>query len=344
MLRLSALSSLFIIVSILCGYLPQLSMLANAYRSSYNGIKTVKTPKSFFSQTLQPTHHSSSNTKLHFKSFTKSSSSSSQTKLFVFDRLFRLVSSNVNGLMKKMEDPEKIIEQAVTDMQSDLVKIRQSYAEVSATQKRFERQREAAEAESELWYRRAQTAMQKNDELLAREALTRRKTQKELVESLTKQITVQAQASEKLYISMMALEEKIVEAKRQKESLIARARTAKTALQVNEMLNSLTTTSSSMEAFNRMKDKVDSLETQAEIAGEMAGLPASKSLEDKFKELDGDDALESELALLRQNSSNSKQLPGRQKVFNETPVEASFDLPSDLDMEYEKLKRELRGR
>lgn len=254
----------------------------------------------------------------------------------MLDRLVRLVASNVNGLLKKMEDPEKIIEQAVTDMQNDLVKIRQSYAEVSATQKRFERQREAAESETDLWYRRAQTAMQKGDEALAKEALTRRKTQKEMVDSLSKQIVVQAQASEKLYNSMLTLEEKIVEAKRQKEALIARARTAKTSLQVNEMLNSLTTTSSSMEAFNRMKDKVDSLETQAEIAGEMAGIP-NRSLEDKFKGFDGDDDMESELAQLR------KQLPGKQSVSSSMSSPQKFDLPSDLDLEYEKLKREIRG-
>jgi phage shock protein A len=250
------------------------------------------------------------------------------TRLYVFDRLIRLIMSNINGWLKQLEDPEKIIEQAVTDMQNDLVRVRQSYAEVTATQKRFEKQRDSLRTETDVWYRRAQTALQKGDEALAREALHRKNTQKELIDSLSKQIAVQEDASDKLHSSMVTLEAKIIEAKRQKEGLIARARTAKTSLQVHEMLNSLTTTSSSMEAFTRMKDKVDSLETQAEITGEMSGV-AVTSLEDKFKAYDEDSIIDAELVQMR------NQLPGQQKA-------AIYQLPADLDAEYEALKRELR--
>jgi phage shock protein A len=257
------------------------------------------------------------------------------TSLYVFDRLIRLVSSNVNGLIKKLEDPEKVIEQAVEDMQNDLIKVRQSYAEVSATQKRMERQRETALATSEDWYRRAQLALQKGDEELAREALARRQTQKEIADGLTKQINIQTQAIDKLYSSMMALEAKIVEAKRQKEALIARARTAKTSLQVNDMLSTLTT-SSSMEAFTRMQDKVDALETQAEIAGEMAGTTTT-SMEERFVVLEGSSAVDRELEELR------KSLPGSKAVAGELPRSISA-INVELDQEYERLKRDMRGR
>lgn len=141
-------------------------------------------------------------------------------------------------------------------MQNDLVRVRQSYAEVAATQKRMEKQRQNALGEVDLWYKRAQAALAANDESLAREALARRQTQQEIASNLEKQLSVQNGALDKLYQSMQALEAKIIEAKRQKEALIARARTAKTSLEVNNMLNELTTTSSSFEAFNRMQDKV----------------------------------------------------------------------------------------
>lgn len=250
----------------------------------------------------------------------------SSTRLFFIGRFVRVITANINSLLKRLEDPEKIIEQAVADMQTDLTRVRQSFAEVTATLKRFERQRDAAMSEADVWQRRAQMAMQKDDEGLAREALNSRNAQRSLVASLEKQIAVQRQASAKLFSSMGALETKIAEAKRQKEALIARARTAKTALQVNDMLSALTTTSSSVEAFTRMKDKVDSLETQADVAGELAGV-TDMSLEERFKALDADDAVDAELQQMRRDLA----------------VPASFALPTDLDVEYEQLKRKLRS-
>ena len=97
------------------------------------------------------------------------------------DRFFRVVKSNVNNVLSNLEDPEKVLEQAVNDMNGDLVKIRQSYAEVSATQKRMEKQKEQAQTNADEWYKRAQLALSKNDEELAREALSRRNTQLEQV-------------------------------------------------------------------------------------------------------------------------------------------------------------------
>ena len=185
----------------------------------------------------------------------------------IFDRFVRVVSSNINSALKGLEDPEKVLEQAVNDMQNDLVKIRQSYAEISASLKRLQKQKEQADGLANDWYKRAQLALQKGDEELAREALARRQVQLDISTGLNKQLDMQQSNIDKLYNSMMALEAKITEAKREKDSFVARARTAKTSVQVNDMLNSLTsvTSTNSMEAFNRMKEKVESLEAQAEV-------------------------------------------------------------------------------
>ena len=98
-------------------------------------------------------------------------------KMNIADRFFRVIKSNVNGLLSGLEDPEKIIDQAVTDMQNDLQKIRQSYADISAAQKRMQKQKEQASTLSDDWYKRAQLALSKGDEELAREALSRRQIQ-----------------------------------------------------------------------------------------------------------------------------------------------------------------------
>lgn len=94
----------------------------------------------------------------------------------------------------------------------------QSYAEITATQKKLEKQKEQALIVAADWYRRAQLALEKGDEELAREALSRRQTQLDSAENLSKQLTIQTNAVDKLYSSMTLLEQKISEAKRQKEA------------------------------------------------------------------------------------------------------------------------------
>merc|ERR1719149_614806 len=95
----------------------------------------------------------------------------------MFDRFKRVAEANLNNVLGKLEDPEKVLAQAVEDLQKDLVTIRQSYAEVMATQKRMQRQKDQADELVEEWYERAQLALEKNDDELAREALQRRQQQ-----------------------------------------------------------------------------------------------------------------------------------------------------------------------
>lgn len=258
----------------------------------------------------------------------------------IADRFFRVVKSNVNALLSNLEDPEKILDQAVNDMQNDLVKIRQSYAEISASQKRMEKQKEQAVKMGDEWYKRAQLALSKNDEELAREALSRRQVQVTIAEDLQKGMSTQSAAIEKLYTSMTQLDAKILDAKRQKDTYVARARTAKTSVQVNDMLSSMSGAgSNSMEAFERMKVKVESLEAQAEVAGELAASSSgasSPSMEERFKALEGSSRVEDELEKMR------RQLPGSVTAEQPKPI---MSLPaasmSEVDIEYERLKKEL---
>merc|ERR1719161_2836702 len=116
-----------------------------------------------------------------------------QTRANLLDRFMRVFRSNVNQVIKGMEDPEKILDQAVIDMQKDLAKVRHSYAEISSMNKRMEKQRSNAEATAAAWYQRAEMAMQKGDETLAREALTRKQQQQEIVDTTTEQMAAQEQ-------------------------------------------------------------------------------------------------------------------------------------------------------
>lgn len=189
----------------------------------------------------------------------------------LFDRFSRVAKSNLNNVLKNLEDPEKIMTQAVEDMQNDLVKVRQSYAEITATQRRLLKQKEQADALGDDWYKRAQLALTKGEDALAKEALTRRQQQVETSSGLQSQIENQGAAIDKLYEGMQALESKILEAKAKKDQMVARARTAQSTQQVNDMLGGITG-KTSMDAFTRMEDKVEALEAAAEVSAEMGSL------------------------------------------------------------------------
>lgn len=226
-----------------------------------------------------------------------------------------------------MEDPEKILNQTVTDMQSDLVKVRQAYAEVSATLKRIERQREQAAVTAGEWKKRAQLALTKGEEDLAREALMRKKTSDEQETSLANQIESMKGNVEKLYGSMQQLEAKISEARSKKDQYVARARTAKTSSKVNDMLGTVNT-SGALEAFERMKSKVEELEVKADVSRELAlGGSADVSLESKFKALESD-SVDDELQKMKNQLSGSN-----------TPFKLPGKYDPDVEGELERMKR-----
>ena len=196
------------------------------------------------------------------KSTSSRSSSSTALQMNLFDRFVRVTKANIDGVLKNLEDPEKIMNQALEDMQNDLVKIRQSYAEVTATQRRLMKQKEQCDSMAQDWYQRAQLALQKGNEELAKEALTRRQAQTDEATQIQQQIDMQAESIDKLYEGMQMLEKKILESKSKKDQMVARARTAQSTQKVNDMLGGITG-KTSMDAFSRMEEKVEALEAAA---------------------------------------------------------------------------------
>lgn len=257
----------------------------------------------------------------------------------LFDRFSRVAKSNLSNLANKLEDPEKIMEQALEEMQNDLVKVRQSYAEVTATQRRLMKQKEQCDAMAQDWYKRAQLALEKGNDELAKEALARRQTQTDEANNVQSQLDAQADAMDKLYEGMKMLEKKILESKAKKDQMVARARTAQSTQKVNDMITGVTG-KTSMDAFNRMEEKVEQLEAQAEISAEMGSiggnmLPGSEgaNVEAQFAALEASDAVDDELAkmkgLLSGSSSDDKDSTSGNSSKN-----------TAIDDELEKLKKD----
>ncbi len=219
----------------------------------------------------------------------------------LFDRLWRVIRANINSLVGAAEDPEKILEQAVMDMQEDLVQLRQAVAGAIAAQKRTERQCSQAESTAAEWYQRAQLALQKGEENLAREALTRRKSYQETATAMKASLGQQNAVVTQLKENMRALESKISEAKSKKDMYIARARSAKASERLQEMMGNLNT-GSALSAFERMEEKVMQLESRSEAIAELG----TNDLEKKFLSLEGAEDVDTELAAMK-----AQMLPGK---------------------------------
>jgi phage shock protein A len=249
----------------------------------------------------------------------------------LFDRIWRAIRANLNSLVSQAEDPEKILEQTVLDMQEDLIQLRQAVAQAIATQKRTERQYSQAYSTADEWYRRAQMALEKGEEDLAREALTRRKSYQETATAMKAQLDQQEVVVTQLKQNMVKLESKISEAKTKKDLYIARARSAKASQQINDMLGQVGT-GGAMAAFERMEEKVMQVEAQAEAVAELG----VDDLERRFEQLGQADDIEAELAAMKSHQG----LPGGTEA---AQLPATTATP-ETDAELEQIRRQLRER
>lgn len=249
----------------------------------------------------------------------------------IFGRVTRIVKSYTNSLLNSAEDPEKMLEQTVIEMQEDLVKMRQATAQVMASKKQMEAKYTAARTQSDDWYKRAQLALQKEDEELAREALKRRKTFQEQADNLEVQYKAQKKATDDLIANTRLLEEKIAEAKSKKDTLKARAKAAQASKQASELIGSVGT-NNSMAAFDRMSEKVDMLEAQAEATQQMAG---GGAIEDQFKALEAG-SVDDELAMMK------KAIKGDVDSKVKAIEDKTSKVTSDIDAELEALRKKAK--
>ena len=236
--------------------------------------------------------------------------------------------NNKQQTVSAAEDPEKMLDQTVSEMQNDLIRMRQASAQVLASQKQVEAKYAAAEQTADEWYRRAELALEKGDEELAREALKRRKAYADNAAAMKSQVEAQRKAVEQLIGSTRALEAKLVEAKSKKDTLKARAKSAAATKQVAEMTQGLNT-SNAVVAFERMEEKVLALEGEAEAT---AQLVAPDDLEKKFASLEGG-SVDDDLAKLKAGVLKSGTVRPVGTLPEGRPIRDA------IDMELEDLRR-----
>jgi phage shock protein A len=223
----------------------------------------------------------------------------------IFDRISSVFKANVNHMISKAEDPEKMLNQIVLEMNEQLAKTKQQVTAAIADEKRLEKQYKGEETETQEWERKATLAVQRENDTLAKEALARRNEHQNLANEYKIQWEKQKQAVGELKESLRALERKIEEAGRKKNLLIARQKRAKAQKQIHETMAGMRD-GSAFESFDRMEDKVTDIEARADAAVEMAQTEEVK-LEDQFAELEKEGSLDDDLAALKAKVSSQSQ-------------------------------------
>ncbi len=213
----------------------------------------------------------------------------------IFSRFNDIIHSNINAMLEHAEDPEKIIRLVIQEMEDTMVEVRTNAAKTIAEQKTLRRQLDRLQNESLQWGQKAELAIKKDREDLARAALAEKARIQVAIEQLEKESAVIEDQLEGLNSDISQLQTKLTEAKARKKSLDMRWQTANNRLKVRGKLNN-GRVDDAMLQFENLERKMDNLEGRVEAHD----LGQEKSLEDEFAELAAQDAIEQELAELKQ--------------------------------------------
>ena len=216
----------------------------------------------------------------------------------ILDRMSRLIRANVNDIIDRAEDPEKMLNELLREMASSISEARTQVAAMIAQEKEIEADLHAAQLDAQQWQQKAELAVTRDRDDLAREALRRKNDAEELVTVYQHHLQSQQEMVEKLKAQLRVLEAKHQEAESKRGILIARHRRAQAQQRINETFSSLPELSSASE-LDRMERQIRSSEAQAEAMLELE----RDSVEWQFAELEVNSDVEQQLAALKSGLS-----------------------------------------
>ena len=211
----------------------------------------------------------------------------------VFSRFTDIINSNINNLLDKAEDPAKMVRLIIQEMEDTLVEVRSSSAKTLADKKELARQADRFESDARQWQEKAELALSKDREDLARAALMEKKKCIENAGSLREELIHIDGHIAKLQGEVAQLQEKLADAKARQKSIIMREKTASSRLQVKKKIDS-DRVNDALSRFDRYERKIDDIEAQVESYD-----MGSKSLADEIADLASDEKVDDELAQLK---------------------------------------------
>ncbi|HXJ86998.1 MAG TPA: PspA/IM30 family protein [Candidatus Binatia bacterium] len=213
----------------------------------------------------------------------------------LLERVATLVRANLNDLIDKAEEPEKMIKQVILDMQNQLLQVKTQVAIAIADQHLLEKKHKESSDKVSEWMRKAELAVDKKEDDLARASLQRVESYRELSENFTQQVADQKAQVENLKTALRQLEQKLAEAEAKADVLIAQQRRARAISKASDARIE-SGDGSKAAAFDRMKRKVAHSEAMSQAKSEIA----ADNIEDRLAALEKQDRIEQLLAELKQ--------------------------------------------
>ena len=215
----------------------------------------------------------------------------------IFEKIRRIVKSNINDLLDRVEDPEKILDQLLEDMQRDLKEAKIQVAAAIRDGNKLDAQYNENKQSAEKWEKRAIVFIQNGDDARAKESLLRKRSFSDLAESYLEQLEAQKESISVLKDGLATLEAKIEEAKHKRALLVARKKQAETEKAIHQTVAKISD-SNAISAFDRIQDRILDAEADAEALREVEQLSTENSLLSSLKP-DPSDEIEDELAELK---------------------------------------------
>lgn len=220
----------------------------------------------------------------------------------IFQKLSTVIKSNINDLISRAENPEKMLNQIILDMRDQLAKAKREVAAAIADERKLKAQLEDEIKQSRDWENRAMLAVKEGRDDLAKQALLRQQEHAGRAQMFQQTWQTQASETEKLKGSLRQLNDKIEEAKRKRNLLIAKQKRAQAQRRIHETLSGLSDTSA-FDAFNRMAEKIEDEERRTLAHVEVSEALAGDTLETEFVRLEkgtGDVNMDARLTALKQ--------------------------------------------
>lgn len=211
----------------------------------------------------------------------------------VFSRFTDIINANINSLLDKAEDPTKMVRLIIQEMEDTLVEVRSSSAKILADKKALIREIAIHDDEAQQWQEKAELALSKDREDLARAALMAKKKSTERAQGIKVELSHIDEHISKLQNEISQLQEKLAGAKSRQKSMIMRESSAKARLKVKNQVHS-TKVDDALSRFEHYESKIDGLEAEID-AYDLAG----KSLADEISELENDEKIDNELAKMK---------------------------------------------